>query len=120
MATQRTLTDLDTMLLLRRVPLFEGLSPEDLQRVAAASEERAWTDGEALMREGDLGDEMVVLMTGSVRVTRAEPDGSEREVRRYIGGRAHRGAGGPARAPTGGDGHRRRAGPRVSSSAATP
>lgn len=85
-ATQRTLTDLDTMLLLRRVPLFEGLAPEDLQRVALASEERGWADGEPLMREGDLGDEMVVLVSGSVRVTRAEPDGGEREVRRYTAG----------------------------------
>ena len=86
MTTQRTLTDLDTMLLLRRVPLFEGLDPEDLQRIATTSEERTWADGEALMREGDLGDEMVVLVTGSVRVTRLEPDGSEREVRRYAAG----------------------------------
>ncbi len=86
MAAQRTMTDLDTMLLLRRVPLFEGLSPEDLQRVAAASEERTWSDGAALMREGDLGDEMVVLVSGSVRVTRAEPGGAEHEVRRYAAG----------------------------------
>lgn len=84
--TQRTLTDLDTMLLLRRVPLFEGLDPEDLQRVAATVEEGAWADGEALMREGDLGEDMIVLVSGSVRVTRREPDGTERQVRRYDAG----------------------------------
>ncbi len=86
MTTQRTLTDLDTMLLLRRVPLFAGLDPEDLQRIATTTEERTWADGEALMREGDLGDELVVLMSGSVRVTRREPDGSERAVRSYAAG----------------------------------
>lgn len=84
--TQRTLTDLDTMLLLRRVPLFEGLDPEDLQRVAATVEEGAWGDGEALMREGDLGEDMIVLVSGSVRVTRREADGTERELRRYDAG----------------------------------
>ena len=32
--TRRTLGDLETMMLLRRVPLFDGLEPEDLQRIA--------------------------------------------------------------------------------------
>ena len=84
--TDRTLTDLDTMLLLRRVPLFEGLDPEDLQRIAATSEERAYPAGKTLMREGEIGDELVVLVTGSVRIVRATPDGGEREVRRYEAG----------------------------------
>ena len=68
--TERTLTDLDTMLLLRRVPLFEGLDPEDLQRIVTTCIERAFTDGEVIMREGDLGDELVVIVTGAVRVVR--------------------------------------------------
>ena len=32
--TGRTMSEIDTMLTLRRVPLFEGLDPEDLQRIA--------------------------------------------------------------------------------------
>jgi HEAT repeat protein len=85
-ATERTLSDLDTMLLLRRVPLFEGLDPEDLQRIAATSEERAYAVGDVLMREGEIGEELVVLVTGSVRIVRATPDGGEREIRRYEAG----------------------------------
>ena len=81
--TDRTLTDLDTMLLLRRVPLFEGLDPEDLQRIAATSVERTYAGGEAIMREGDLGDELVVIVNGAVRVVRHEADGSERHIRGY-------------------------------------
>ena len=50
--TERALTDLDTMLLLRRVLLFEGLDPEDLQRIVTTCIERTYTDGEAIMREG--------------------------------------------------------------------
>ena len=84
--TDRTLTDLDTMLLLRRVPLFEGLDPEDLQRIAATSVERTYADGEAVMREGDLGDELVVVVTGAVRVVRRDADGSERPIRDYGAG----------------------------------
>jgi HEAT repeat protein len=84
--TARTLSDIDTMLLLRRVPLFEGLDAEDLQRIARASEERAFAADEPLMREGDVGDELVVLVDGTVRVVHVEPDGAERFLRRYEAG----------------------------------
>ena len=55
--TSRTLGDLETMMLLRRVPLFEGLEPEDLQRIAMTSVEHLYPVDEALVREGDVGDE---------------------------------------------------------------
>jgi HEAT repeat protein len=84
--TSRTLGDLETMLLLRGVPLFEGLEPEDLQRIALTAVEHVYPPGEALVREGDLGDELVVIVEGSVRVVRAEPDGTERLIRRYEAG----------------------------------
>ena len=41
----RSLTELETMLALRRVPLFEGLDPEDLQRIAASAVERSYFAG---------------------------------------------------------------------------
>lgn len=85
-ATERTLSDLDTMLLLRRIPLFEGLDPEDLQRIADTSEERTFDNGETLIREGEVGHELIVIVDGSVRVVQANPDGGEREIRRYDAG----------------------------------
>jgi HEAT repeat protein len=84
--TERTVSEIDTMLLLRRVPLFEGLEPEDLQRVASTCSEQAYPAGDALMREGDLGSELFVLVAGSVRVVRDEPDGSQRSIRTYEAG----------------------------------
>jgi HEAT repeat protein len=84
--TTRTLGDLDTMLFLRRVPLFEGLDPEDLQRVALTAIEHVYPPGEAIVREGDVGDELVVIVEGTVRVVHVEPDGSERLIRRYESG----------------------------------
>ena len=38
-------SEVDRMLVLRRVPIFASLDPEDLQRVAAAATEQAWADG---------------------------------------------------------------------------
>jgi hypothetical protein len=79
-------TELDTMLLLRRVPLFARLEPEDLQRLAMVAVERSYPDGTALMREGDPGDELVVIVEGGVRVVQATPGGEERFIRRYQAG----------------------------------
>lgn len=82
----RALGDIETMLRLRRVPLFERLASEDLQRIAVAATERAFEPGEALVREGDPGDELFVILDGQVVVTRTEADGSERRIRTYEAG----------------------------------
>ena len=80
---ERTVSEIDTMLTLRRVPLFERLDPEDLQRIAATCLEREYPPETALVREGEIGDELIVIVEGTVRVVRAEPDGSVRLIRRY-------------------------------------
>ena len=82
----RSRSELETMLLLRRVPLFEGLDPEDLQRIAATAVERVYVEDEPLMTEGDLGNGLVVLLEGTVRVEKVEPDGSIRRIRTYEAG----------------------------------
>lgn len=78
-----SLGEIERMLELRRVPLFERLSPEDLQRVAALAEERDFTPGTPLMTEGEVGNELYVILEGVVRVQRIEPDGSIRPIRTY-------------------------------------
>jgi HEAT repeat protein len=83
--SRATLDDIDRMLFLRRVPLFSMLAPEDLQRLAATSVERTWAGGEALVREGELGDELVVIVEGGVRVMRDEGY-TERLITRYGAG----------------------------------
>ena len=84
--TDRTISDIDTMLLLRRVPLFAELDPEDLQRIAGTSRERVYPPEATAIREGDIDSELLVIIEGSVRVVRREPDGSERLIRRYEAG----------------------------------
>lgn len=74
------------MLALRRVPLFEGLDPEDLQRIAATAIERVYAADEVLMTQDAIGEGLVVLLEGRVRVEKHEPDGSVRIVRTYEAG----------------------------------
>jgi HEAT repeat protein/ATP/ADP translocase len=81
--TERSMSEIDTMLLLRRVPLFASLEPEDLQRIARTCSERTYPAEAMLMREGDIGNELLVLVEGTVRVVRIDAAGNERLIRTY-------------------------------------
>jgi hypothetical protein len=70
--TDPTLTGIERMLVLRRVPLFGRLTPDDLQRIAGAASERLYPAGAIVVNEGDAGDELVVIVEGGVRVVRGE------------------------------------------------
>ena len=80
-------------------------------RTSSGSRRPPWSastrPGEALVREGDVGDELVVIVEGSVRVVHLDPDGTERPHPPLPGGRPHRRAGRPARGAPRRDGHRR-------------
>ena len=67
-----TVALMDRVLFLRKVPLFVGLDPADLQQIARIATERAFVDGEVLGRQGEMGDALYVLMSGAVRI---EQDG---------------------------------------------
>ncbi len=84
--TGRASSDIATMLQLRRVPLFERLSPEDLQRIASVATERWFEDGAALVREGEAGDELFVILEGRVRVIHRTDEGTQRTLRTYSEG----------------------------------
>jgi hypothetical protein len=69
--TARTGTSMpliERVLFLRRVPLFDELAPADLGAIAEVAHERSFTDGEVLASEGELGDELLIVASGTVRV----------------------------------------------------
>ncbi|HEX2194578.1 MAG TPA: ATP-binding protein [Candidatus Limnocylindria bacterium] len=61
---------------LRTAPLFAGLSEADLSRLAATVERQTLAPGDLLIREGDLGDAMFVIVSGELEVTK-HADGVE-------------------------------------------
>jgi flavin reductase (DIM6/NTAB) family NADH-FMN oxidoreductase RutF len=56
--------------LLARAPVFSTLSPELLEPILASGEERAFRAGEMIVRQGDPGDDLHVILEGRVRVER--------------------------------------------------
>jgi CRP/FNR family transcriptional regulator len=61
----------DTASLLRRVPLFAGLSDDALDDLSGMAVPRFYAAGEVVFREGDTGDTCFVVRSGAVRVTRS-------------------------------------------------
>jgi HEAT repeat protein len=75
-----TLSIMDRVLLLRRVPLLAALPPADLQRVAGITTEQDFVDGEVLCEQGEAGDEMYVICSGEVRVVVSTGAQNEKEI----------------------------------------
>ena len=71
----------DKVALLRAVPLFAELDDRSLQAIAVLAHEREAVAGEVLMREGEPGDEFIVIVEGTVHV---EQDGHR--VRSMVAG----------------------------------
>lgn len=55
---------------LASIPLFSALSRRELQRVAQASDEVTVKEGHELVRQGDVGREMFVVVDGTATVKR--------------------------------------------------
>lgn len=67
----------ETTGLLQQVPLFSGLDVGDLSRLATCFSQRQVTRGTTLFRQGDVGDEFLIILSGSVKVELTNADGKE-------------------------------------------
>jgi hypothetical protein len=57
---------------LARMPIFSRLTERELLRVMQAFEVREYKDGEYVIKEGDKGDELFIVLDGKVRVSRGD------------------------------------------------
>jgi len=64
-----------TAALLKRVPLFSELSPQELDRISRVAVPRAFPKGVRVFHEGDRSDACYIVRSGDLRVTREHPDG---------------------------------------------
>lgn len=66
---------LERLLFLRRVPVFEGCTLDDLHAIHLAMTRTDHQDGERIIEEGQQGEELYVLLAGEVKVGRTSPRG---------------------------------------------
>jgi hypothetical protein len=91
METLTTLSLMERILFLQRVPLFADLPPVDLKQIAAVTSEVMFIDGQVIARQGEPGMEMYIVVSGEVRVliaSEGQPEPRQVAVRRsgdYVG-----------------------------------
>jgi CRP/FNR family cyclic AMP-dependent transcriptional regulator len=61
--------------LLRLVPLFAGLTADELEAIANAGEKRFFVEGENLITQGEKGDTAFLILTGKASCTRSDKEG---------------------------------------------
>jgi Cyclic nucleotide-binding domain/TLC ATP/ADP transporter len=70
----------DVLLNLKRIEIFEKLSPQDLAAIASATQERHFEAGQVVIREGEPGDTLYLVLEGEVAVIKTTADGGEIEL----------------------------------------
>ena len=85
MDTLKTVSILERILLLREIPIFADLSPEDLKLVAGIAREEWYPQNTMIFHQGDEGSMMFVIVEGRLRVVHSA-NGTEQIL-------AHRSAG---------------------------
>jgi CRP-like cAMP-binding protein len=66
------ISTVEKVLFLKQLDLFSAIPGEHLVRVAQIAEENEYEPPEFLMREGELGDSMYLIVAGRVRVQKGE------------------------------------------------
>ncbi len=81
-AMEQTITIPDKIFHLKGIEIFEGLSVSELAAVASVTEEMTFPAGEIVIREGDPGDTMYLIIEGEVSVIKDAGTETEFELDR--------------------------------------
>jgi hypothetical protein len=76
----------EKILHLRRIQIFEGLSVSELAAVASVTDEVTYQPGETVIKEGEAGDTMYLIIKGEVSVNKDQGDGRNIELDRIGAG----------------------------------
>jgi CRP/FNR family transcriptional regulator len=84
-----TLSLMERILFLKRVPLFANLMSGDIKQVATIAREESFGDGDIIVQQGEVGDLMFIIVSGEVRVmvtkNQKEVEFARRTSGEYVG-----------------------------------
>jgi len=83
--TLPTISLVERVLFLRKVSLFADLAPSDLKQLAGLAREAQHVDGAVLGREGSVGDQLFIVVSGTVRVVAGQRVIARRSVGESLG-----------------------------------
>jgi CRP-like cAMP-binding protein len=76
----------DKILHLRGIQIFEGLSVSELAAIASVTEEVVYDKGSTIIKEGEPGETMYMMVNGEVSVLKGQEEGHEIELDRMGSG----------------------------------
>ena len=79
------ITTVEKVLFLKGIDLFSQIPGEDLAQIALIAEEEERDAGEVVIREGEMGDALYLVVEGRVRVRKGEREVAELGEREVFG-----------------------------------
>lgn len=61
-------------------PLFEGLQQKDLDSICSLCRVKRYVDGDKIIQEGQFGDNLFIVISGSVEIVKVAPNGFEERI----------------------------------------
>lgn len=77
---------MDLLQILHKVPLFGGLDTQSLESIIPLFENERFPANEKVLREGEFGDSMYIIIDGLVNVTKFNEDGNEIHIAEHSSG----------------------------------
>ena len=71
---------------LSKVPIFQDLSRREFRRIRDILHRRSYSEGEAVVKEGDVGVGMYVILAGEVAIVQEGTDGEQTELASFGAG----------------------------------
>lgn len=65
---------------LQKSRLFEGLLPEEIEMLAELTQQKSFPAGGVVFEQGEVGDSLYLIVSGSVEVVRKRADGSSHVI----------------------------------------
>jgi CRP/FNR family transcriptional regulator, cyclic AMP receptor protein len=53
-----------------KAPLFKGLTEEEMEKVLSVAHEIKWSEGDTVITEGEMGETIYIIYSGSVKVSK--------------------------------------------------
>ena len=72
--------------ILKKVPIFEDLSRSEHQKVAGILHRRAYAADESIVREGEMGVGIYIILSGQVQIVQGSEDGARIRLATFAAG----------------------------------
>ena len=74
------LSIMETILFLKRIPIFSNIHGEGLKRIADIAQEKVFEAGRMIFHENEMGDVLYIIKTGAVQIYKMLGSGQEKTL----------------------------------------